>query len=110
MTATIGDLFLERPEQWGMRGDPYLWDEMADALALEPLPASDTVLLVKLADAFRESTGVSLGDSCEMVEVERFRHGGMSSGFVHLEFWLETALPLLIRRAVRLRAHDAAQD
>lgn len=106
MPAVIGDLFLDRPEQWGMRGDPYLWDEMATALAHDPIPASDAALHVRLADVFRRLTGVSMSEPVEMIKVERFKHGGMSSGFVYPEFWLEQAIPLLTRRAVQVR--DAA--
>lgn len=107
MPAVIGDLFLDRPEQWGMRGDPYLWDEMAAALAHDPIPASDAALHVRLADVFRYLTGAALSDPEEMFKVERFAHGGMSSGFVYREFWLERALPLLARRAGQLRANPS---
>ena len=25
---TVSELFNEEPRQWGLRGDPFLWDEM----------------------------------------------------------------------------------
>lgn len=106
MPAVIGDLFLDRPDQWGMRGDTYLWDEMAAALAHDPLPASDAALHVKLADVFRNLTGTALSDPWEMLKVERLAHGGMSSGCVYREFWLERAIPLLTGRAGQLRVNS----
>jgi hypothetical protein len=30
MSGSISDLFLPEPLQWGLRGDPYLWREMAE--------------------------------------------------------------------------------
>ena len=69
----------------------------------EPIPQDSERLQEYLARAFRNLTGVRLDDECEMVEIERFDHGGMSSGWVHLPFWNETALPLLAWRAAQLR-------
>lgn len=46
---------------------------------------------------FAELTGESLeGD--DPVFVEKYKHGGMSSGQVSREFWRDSALPLLMLR------------
>jgi len=29
----VADLFDPEPEQWGLRGDPYLWREMKETFA-----------------------------------------------------------------------------
>jgi hypothetical protein len=31
----------------------------------------------------------------EMIFIERYAHGGMSSGYVDPKFWSETAIPML---------------
>lgn len=38
--------------------------------------------------------------------VDRFAHGGMSSGKVSGEWWMDTGLPELIRRFTALREQD----
>lgn len=30
MAKDLSLIFERKPEQWGLRGDPYLWDEMRD--------------------------------------------------------------------------------
>lgn len=102
MPNVIADLFHDRPRQWGLRGDRFLWDEMQDGFVREPVPRDNERLRELLANAFRQLTGARLDDTCEMVKVERFDHGGMSSGWVYLPFWSEVALPLLAGRARQL--------
>ncbi len=95
--TTVGDLFDPRPGRWGLRGDPYLWDELAQALADVRLPRRKRDLWRVLTTAFREATGHSL-NACEMVRIDRFDTGGMSGGMISGEFWRETAIPLIVGR------------
>ena len=90
-------LFDPEPEQWGLRGDPYLWREMKATVCGRPCPASDDELEVVIRDLFLRLTGVPLGEQ-EFVGVLRYAHGGMSSGQVSSEFWSTKALPLLKAR------------
>lgn len=94
---TIGDLFQEKPWQWGLRGDPYLWDEMANHFAQTALPHSQEQLVQLLVKAFETLTGQPITTE-QHIPVERFPRGGMSGGFVSPEFWRETAVPLLQAR------------
>lgn len=97
MHRAIGDLFVPEPQQWGLRGDPYLWREMRDHFAAEPLPANPDALVAVLASAFQQLTGQPLSVPGSFY-VERFSHGGMSSGHVCPEFWRERAMPMLAER------------
>lgn len=92
--STIGRLFLQEPKQWGYRGDPYLWRELACMLASSPLPADVTALEAAIGSAFEAATGRSIHAQDEF-SCERFAHGGMSSGMISPEFWQDDALPLL---------------
>ena len=86
--TTISSLFSPEPEQWGLRGDPFLWREMAEAFRNVPIPSSANALTRGIACMFEALTTHPLDDG-EQVFVPRLAHGGMSSGHVSLEFWRE---------------------
>lgn len=90
-------LFEEEPDQWGLRGDPYLWREMATSLSDSEWPETEAGLIELLERTFIVLTGSELARQGS-VFVERYAHGGMSSGQVSMEFWREKALPLLRSR------------
>jgi len=96
----MAELFEPKPLQWGLRGDPYLWGEMASALANAPVPATQMQLDDLLEETFMRLIGAPPESSASSVFVERYSHGGMSSGRVSLAFWRETAFPLLQARYV----------
>jgi hypothetical protein len=95
--STIANLFEPEPVQWGLRGDPYLWREMAQHFFDVPLPSSAAHLTAELEAAFQLLTNhpLSLSGSIHM---PRHSHGGMSSGLISIEFWQSTAFPLLLSR------------
>lgn len=90
-------LFNEPPETWGLRGDPYLWRELEDRREVVDL-TTDAHDLKRLLESEYQNITAQPIDVDEDVFVERFAHGGMSSGFVCPEFWRETAIPLLVSR------------
>lgn len=103
----MGELFAERPEQWGLRGDEYAWAALEERLARLPVPDDKRALEDLLVTAFNDIVGVDLmnansweqGESGDSgVYREEFAHGGMSSGFVCLEVWRERLIPLLMSR------------
>ncbi|TLP78497.1 hypothetical protein FEA48_04655 [Pseudomonas nitroreducens] len=96
-STSVAELFREEPIQWGLRGDPYLWREMAELLVDTPWPAGDVELTQRLTALFEQLAGISLDDP-KPVHLPRHAHGGMSSGMVSSEFWRERAIPLLVER------------
>lgn len=95
---TFGDLFGSHPDPWwGLRGDPFLWAELEEVLFDAPLPRTYSAFSLDLEAAFEKATGVPISASGQ-VHVDRFAHGGMSSGMVSLEFWQQKAFPLLVKR------------
>lgn len=94
---TIGALFADEPGFWGLRGDPYLWQEMRERLSLVALPASEADLVSSIEREFASITGHTLKDKNDFY-VERFYHGGMSGGYISGEFWVAVALPMLVQR------------
>lgn len=108
--TTLGDLFKVEPEQWGLRGDPWVCAAMRDRLSNEPLPTDLDDVRQRLLDTFREVVGVDLTDrqvTEEHVYREEFAHGGMSSGGISLPTWRERLVPLLVDTASRHLRTDA---
>lgn len=100
----IGDLFKSPPSPWwGLRGDPFLWKDLARVFRKVPTPRSEAILMSMLEGAFLALTGYTI-EHTEDFFVERYAHGGMSSGGVSPEFWREKAIPLLRRRFLECKA------
>ena len=97
---TLLTVFHTEPSQWGLRGDPYLWREMKDLLGPHPYPETEEDFLTLLEHTYEQITGSSLENQSSKyaVFIERYDHGGMSSGRVSPQFWIETGIPLLLAR------------
>ena len=94
-TRYLSEMFDVRPPHWGLRGDPYLWADMKQDFSSVPFPYEPARLVSDIKRLFREKTGEELtNDACP--RVEKYAHGGMSSGMVSGHFWLNTAIPLLL--------------
>lgn len=94
---SISKLFLPEPSRWGLRGDPHLWREMRESFKGVPCPIDESELALLILQKFELLTGSKLqGD--DSIYVARHAHGGISSGWVHPEFWLKRGIPLLCSR------------
>src|SRR3954452_12807965 len=84
-TTKMVALFREEPPHWGLRGDPFLWADMARRLKSVACPPSPEAVRAIIEGAFAELTGhpISHPDS---FFVERYSRGGMSSGYICPEF------------------------
>ncbi len=96
-SKTLSQIFRNEPVSWGLRGDPFLWRELTAALEDQPYPETETDFYILIYQTYEQLTGKSIREQ-EDVFVERFSHGGMSSGYVSPPFWTETAIPLLLER------------
>jgi molybdenum cofactor cytidylyltransferase len=94
---TLARLFEEVPRQWGLRGDPHLWQEMKATLGSYDYPSTEEQLTVLLEQTYQQLTRVPLTNP-DPIFIERYSHGGMSSGYVSPPFWVEIAIPLLRAR------------
>lgn len=87
------------PIHWGLRGDPYLWKELANQFSgfkLDTAPAHFDSVLDQKFNTFLEEKGRPQSD--RVVWVPSFPQYGMSGGAVSLEWWNEKGLPLLKER------------
>lgn len=96
----LSALFDKEPRQWGYRGDPFLWRDMARTLQGVSYPQTESEFIALIERTFEQLTGSPLS-SADDIYVEKYAHGGMSSGYVSLAFWREKALPLLLARYVK---------
>ena len=97
---SLGVVFEPEPDRWGLRGDPPVWRAMRDRLQhLSPTTAAEATEL--LYGAFEEIVGVSLkADGLpEQIHRSELDHGGMSGGFIDIDTWRSTLMPLLVDRA-----------
>jgi hypothetical protein len=99
--TTVGDLFDQEPQQWGLRGDRHLWRELRDTLSEVELPPTSAELERLLENEFWRITGASLA-FCDEKFMERFSHGGMSSGYISGDFWRQRGFPLFVERFCHL--------
>jgi hypothetical protein len=100
--GVISDLFEPAPDQWGLRGDLFLWIEMRQALCHVKIPETSDELAKILSAAFTALTCKAIGEG-RPFSVERFSRGGMSGGSISCEFWREKFIPLMQQRLVWLR-------
>lgn len=103
MKHCVSEIFAERPKRWGLRGDPFLWERLEkryDTVAA-PYPSEELRrgIMQELERLFGKAP--SAGAFCFVPEFAK-KHVGMSTGGISADFWLDTAIPLLVRRLERL--------
>ena len=98
----VSEIFNEKPERWGLRGDPYFW-EYLKKLTEDIETISPDGLEKLISDEFLSLSGKPLAMT-SMGYVEQFAHGGMSSGGIDGAWWIETGIPLL---KIRLQGDKA---
>jgi hypothetical protein len=100
-------LFAERPRQWGLRGDPYLWAELQERLRASPAPRTSGELELRIRRELQRLCGADIAAiDVFSVDVERYPAAGMSGGRVSPKAWQETLIPLLVSRFHPDGRHD----
>ena len=99
---TFAIFFEERPFQWGLRGDPHVWNEMSEYFSGTPILDTIEELVTLIERAFESLTGHSISEK-DNFYIERFSYGGLSSGMVSPEYWRDIAIPMLRERFEALR-------
>ena len=101
--CTLDEIFLIEPRQWGLRGDPVLWDKMRDSFKNEEIPETSAELRQKLYQKYYELTGKELNASDKEFYSEAFSKGGMSTGYITPSWWVNEGIPLLLESAQKLK-------
>ena len=94
----LSRIFEEKPESWGFRGDPYFWDYLRErAENMETISPEELEKWIK--EEYFSLSGKALTDKYgDFAVIDRFAHGGMSSGGVDNLWWTDTGIPLLKSR------------
>ena len=100
---TIASLFEKEPPHWGLRGDPHLWNEIRTSFEQTPLPDSAEELIALIQTMFTTLTGHSISERT-MFFIERFSHGGMSSGHISPDFWRDEVIPMMHGRFIEVKS------
>lgn len=98
----VSDLFVPFPQQYGLRGDAYLWGSLAAYFFSWPMDA-ETEIETNFKNAFAQMTRHEFDRAPDEFFDERFAHGGMSSGHISMDWWRREGLPLLRRRFDAIR-------
>ena len=91
-------IFEEKPKRWGFRGDPYFWDHLKERAEKMDI-VSPAELEKWIKEEYCSLSGKALTDEYgDFAVIEQFAHGGMSSGGVDNEWWMNEGIPLLKSR------------
>lgn len=97
----ISAIFEVVPTSWGLRGDPYFWEDLKHHFANCTLPYCVQDFENEVRSFFYEITGEPLTGDCQ-VYVAKYAHGGMSSGMICGSFWTDHGIPLLVKRLKKI--------
>ena len=122
-TLKFASIFRKRPEKWGLRGDPFLWELMEWKLKEVPLPNSVGEVKERITNEFAQITNVTYAGrivNWELFEAQKWHYlvgpegivqeryltflpsRGMSGGTIHVGTWRNKLLPLLLENAKTL--------
>ena len=87
MKKDMSVLFEDEPKTWGLRGDPYLWAELREESTGKEFPFHEDVVVEMVCRKFESVSGVPLTYDARPY-VEKYAHGGMSSGHLSGLFWI----------------------
>ena len=91
-------IFEDKPKRWGFRGDPYFWEH------LKGLAENMDIISPDELERWIKNEYLLLSDKPmtdkygDFAVIERFAHGGMSSGGVDNLWWIDEGIPLLKSR------------
>jgi hypothetical protein len=91
-------IFSPNPPFWGLRGSPYLWDDMREHCKdVEGIETREDLKQL-LYSLFNKFTGRILQGG-EIIYVKKYDPGrGMSAGCVAMTWWVMIGIPLLLAR------------
>lgn len=95
----VGDFFKEPPRQFGLRGDDFLWEDLANTFQEYQVPESYFEFNIFLLDKIEFLTGKDIRREGDFF-IEKYQGRGMSSGYISSETWINKIIPELIERFI----------
>jgi hypothetical protein len=93
---SCSDKIFKQPFKYGLRGDIYLWKELKTVFENTKINNLDE--FEKLLFSTFENVTLNKPTIGKNYGVRRYNFGGMSSGMICSDFWIEKGFPLLIER------------
>ena len=94
----LSELFAEKPKHFGLRGDQFFWADLESMFAfVEAGTLSEEEFIDSIYRLHRKVTGKELLADQD-VKVDKYAHGGMSSGKVSGVWWIKEGIPTLVER------------
>jgi hypothetical protein len=85
--------------KWGLRGDPFLWEELRKRAESKVNFRSKQDFEIFIDENFKAITqSGNFSEDGSRVYVKNFNHGGMSGGWIAYNTWITKILPLLKNR------------
>ena len=101
----LSEIFKDKPERWGFRGDPYFWDHLKELAENMKIISADE-LEEWIKEEYYSLSGKVLTDKyMDFAVIKQFAHGDMSSGGVDNTWWMNEGIPLLKSRLAALTDH-----
>lgn len=95
----VSSIFYPEPEQWGLRGDSFLWKDIKKEFDTIELPCTKTYFTKVFEEKFEKLTNQRFRTRKYVeIYVKEYDNGGMINGQVSLKFWKKVGLPLLLER------------
>lgn len=98
----LSKIFEEKPLSWGLRGDPFFWDYLKECAKNMDIISTEELEKWIKEEYFSLSGKVLTDKYMVFAVIEQFAHGGMSSGGVDNEWWMNEGIPLLKSRLATL--------
>lgn len=89
------EIFNKTPVQWGLRGDPHLWDELRIRFENIEDPKDKYEFDILLDIEFENLLESGSKKTDDKIWFEHFPQKGMSGGWVSLVWWRDIGLPFL---------------
>ena len=94
----LSELFAEKPRHFGLRGDQFFWADLESMFAfVEAGTLNEEEFIDGIYRLHRKVTGKELLVDQD-VKVDKYAHGGMSSGKVSGVWWIKEGIPTLVER------------
>ena len=94
----LSTIFEEKPKRWGFRGNPYFWNHLKEPAENMDMLSPDALEEWVKKEYLALSGKVLTDEYMDFAVIEQFAHGGMSSGGVDNQWWMEEGIPLLKKR------------
>ena len=111
MKADLSIIFEDEPKQWGLRGDQYLWAELREECIGKEIPIKEDEIVRMVCKKFESVSGVPLTYDARPY-VEKYAHGGMSSGQLYGVFWIGRGMAKILenyKNYKKAKKHPAAE-